>query len=160
MANDAFLKLQGISGSATDSKHKNWIEITSFSFSIQKPDDVLVKSTETKEGPHVSDVSISKKVDKTSPKLASAACDPTKSFTSATIALCGRCGNSMITVSTGGLPTYIEYKLTQVSIKSYTLNGGSGYATESLVLGFSEIEWKFTDGNITGKWSITDNEGS
>ena len=109
---------------------------------------------------HVSDVSISKKVDKTSPKLASAACDPEKSFTTATIALCGRCGPKALTVSVGGLPRYMEYKLTQVSIKSYSVNGGSGYATESLVLGFSEIEWRFTDGNITGKWSITDNKGS
>lgn len=160
MAGDAYLQLQGLSGSATDSKHNHWIEISSFSFSIQKPDDVLVKSTETKEGAHVSDVSISKKVDKTSPKLASAACDPEKSFTTATIALCGRCGPKAITATIGGLPRYMEYKLTQVSIKSYSLNGGGGYATESLVLGFSEIEWKFTEGNISGKWSVTDNTGS
>jgi type VI protein secretion system component Hcp len=52
------------------------------------------------------------------------------------------------------------YKLTQVSVKNYSLTGGGGYATESITLGFSEIEWRFTEGNIRGKWSVTDNTGS
>lgn len=162
MAGDAFLQIQGISGSATDSEHNHWIEISSFGFSITKPEYVLGKSsqTDTIEGAHVSDVHISKKVDKTSPKLASAACDPKATFNSATIALCGRSGPKAITVNVGGLPRYMEYKLTNVSIKSYSVSGGNGYATEELDLEFDEIEWTYTDGNIRGKWNLTDNTGS
>ncbi len=161
MSNDAYLKLSGVSGVATDSAHNHWIEITSFSFGIRGPSDSLVKSTDTnKEAPKPDDINISKKVDKTSPLLASAACDPTKIYPTATIALCGRSGPKALTVSIGGLPRYMEYELKQVSVKSYSLTGGSGYATESLTLGFTEVTWKYTDGNISGTWKHTDNKVS
>ena len=161
MASDAYLKLSGINGVATDSAHKYWIEITSFSFGITGPSDSLVRSTDTdKEAPKPDDISISKKVDKTSPALASAACDPTKVFPTATIALCGRSGPKVLTVYTGGVPTYMEYELKNVCVKNYSLTGGSGYATESLTLGFTEITWKYTDGNISGTWKHTDNKVS
>ena len=34
MAFDAYLKIDGIPGEALDSKHKDWIEITSYSFGV------------------------------------------------------------------------------------------------------------------------------
>ena len=160
MANDAFLELSGISGVATDSKHKNWIEITSFSFGITDPSDGLYRSDDTSNvvAPKPDPINIVKKVDKTSPLLASLACDPQQTAKTATIALCGRSGSKIVTVSTGGLPTYMEYELKGVLIKSYNLSGGSGYATETLTLTFTEIKWTYTDGNISGSWKHTENK--
>jgi polygalacturonase len=37
MAFDAFLKIDGIPGESTDDKHKDWIEILSYSFDIDQP---------------------------------------------------------------------------------------------------------------------------
>ncbi len=37
MAFDAFLKIDGIPGESTDDKHKDWIEITSYSQAIHQP---------------------------------------------------------------------------------------------------------------------------
>ena len=161
MANDAYLKLSGISGVATDSAHTHWIEITSFSFGIRGPDGLARSTDANKEAPKPDDISISKKVDKASPLLAKAAADPVKyGNKTATIALCGRSGPKVLTTSIGGLPTYMKYELKQVWIKSYTVTGGSGYATETLSLGFYSVEWIYTDGNISGKWDILKNEVS
>ncbi|MGK0309982.1 MAG: type VI secretion system secreted protein Hcp [Lentimonas sp.] len=159
MANDTFLKLSGISGSATDSKHKSWIEITEFSFNISKEEEFGKSTSDVKAGGDIQSVSISKKVDKASTYLADAACSPDKTFNSATVALCGQCGPKAITATIGGLPVYMKYTLTNVVIKSYTLTGGSGYATESLDLGFSEITWSFTGGG-KGGWKNTESEAT
>lgn len=159
MANDAYLKLSGISGVATDSKHNHWIELTSFGFGISGPSSDLTRSdnTSSTEAPRPQPISISKKVDKTSPLLASASCDPSKVFPSATIALCGRSGSKIITVDVGGLPRYMQYELKSVWISGYSLTAGSGYPTESMTLGFLEIKWIYTDGNISGTWKHTEN---
>ena len=37
MAFDAFLKIDGIPGESTDSKHKDWIEVLSYSTGITQP---------------------------------------------------------------------------------------------------------------------------
>lgn len=159
MANDAFLKLSGISGSATDSKHNHWIEITSFSFNINNEPDIGRSTEGVKEGADIKSVSISKKVDKASTYLADAACSSEKLFTTATVALCGQCGPKAITATIGGLPEYMKFTLTNVSITDYSFNGGSGYATETLTLRFSEINWSFTGGG-KGGWKNTESSAS
>jgi type VI secretion system secreted protein Hcp len=157
MANDTFLNLSGISGSATDLKHKQWIELTDFSFTISKEEEWGKSDAEVTQGANIESVSIGKKVDRASTFLANAACSPDKTFNSATVALCGQCGPKGMTATIGtigGLPVYMRYTLSNVFIKSYGLTAGTSYAAESLTLGFSKIIWTFTGGG-TGSWDVT-----
>jgi type VI secretion system secreted protein Hcp len=66
---DTFLKVDGIPGESTDSAHKNWIEIFSYSFGAT---NVASRGTLTGAGigkVSFSDLKVTKPVDSTSPKL-------------------------------------------------------------------------------------------
>lgn len=71
MAFDAYLKIEGIPGEALDSKHKDWIEIKSYSCAVHQ----TVSDTATSAGGATSgrstfnDLQITKYVDKSSSKL-------------------------------------------------------------------------------------------
>ncbi|MGZ4381571.1 MAG: Hcp family type VI secretion system effector [Gaiellaceae bacterium] len=66
MAYDAFLKIEGIPGESLDSKHKDWIEVLSFSWGVSQPHSSSGQFT----GHLVpEDFTFSHAVDKSSPKL-------------------------------------------------------------------------------------------
>ena len=64
---DAFLKLDGIPGESTDAKHKNEIVVESWSFGVAPR--VSATGQQTTARPCVSDIVITKHVDKSSPLL-------------------------------------------------------------------------------------------
>ncbi len=66
MAYDAFLKFEGINGESLDAKHKDWIEVLSFSWGVSQPHSSSGQLTG-----HVvpEDFSFTHAVDKASPKL-------------------------------------------------------------------------------------------
>jgi len=66
MAYDAFIKFDGIDGESLDAKHKNWIDVLSFSWGVNQPHAVSGQFTG-----HVvpEDFSFAHAVDKSSPKL-------------------------------------------------------------------------------------------
>lgn len=66
MAFDAFLKIDGIDGESRDAKHKNWIEVLSFSWGVSQPHSASGQLTG-----HVvpEDFSFTHAVDKSSPKV-------------------------------------------------------------------------------------------
>src|SRR5262245_28742776 len=76
MASDTFLKVDGISGESTDEKHKDWIEILSFTHGMNQPSSAA-SGTGGRSGARVSmsDFSVTKVADKSSPHLAQACCD-------------------------------------------------------------------------------------
>jgi|SRR2546425_4479044 len=67
MAFDAFLKIDGIPGESTDDKHKNEIEVLSFTFGISRKNE--------RSRPSAADFSVVKRVDTASPLLFDAACE-------------------------------------------------------------------------------------
>jgi type VI secretion system secreted protein Hcp len=74
MAFDCFLKLEGIPGESTDSKHKDEIEVLSFSWNLKQ---AIVEGGGSGGGAgktQHSDFSIVKHVDKASPVLMLAVC--------------------------------------------------------------------------------------
>ena len=71
-AYDAFLKIDGIPGESTDSKHEEWIEILSFSHGVSQPSTVVGGTTARCNH---QDFSIVKALDKASPKLALYCCN-------------------------------------------------------------------------------------
>src|ERR1035437_1938100 len=76
MAFDAFLKIDGIPGESTDDKHKDWIEIQSYSHGVQQSASSTASSSggASAERVNFNDLAVAKLVDKASPKLFEACC--------------------------------------------------------------------------------------
>ena len=74
---DAFLKIETIPGECTDDKHKDWIEILSYSHGVAQLSSGSVSSGGGRSAQRCDhqDFSISKALDKASPKLALSCCN-------------------------------------------------------------------------------------
>jgi len=164
MAFDAFLKIDGIPGESTDSKHKEWIEILSFHHGLSQPivSEASSHGARSSGRVDIQDARITKAVDKATPKLALACCKGTHVATVA-VEFC-RAG--------GEKQKYLEYKLSDVLISS-TSTGGTSKGNDALPLEevsfrFGKIEWTYTQlddkgsakGNVAAQWSLVENKGA
>jgi type VI secretion system secreted protein Hcp len=163
MAFDAFLKIDGVPGESTDDKHKDWIEVLSFNHGMSQPSSATASSAGggTTERVNISDFSITKHLDKASPKLYEL-CATGKHIANVTLELC-RAGGDKV--------KYMEVKMEQAIISSVAPGGSSGGAdnlpAESVSFNFGKIKWTYTQqkradgsggGNVTGGWDLTANK--
>ena len=137
MAFDAFLKIDGIPGESTDDKHKDWIEILSFSYGVTQKRSPTPGGASA-ERADFADLSIVKALDKASPKIF-AACASGKHLRTVTVELC-RAGGDKV--------KYMEYKLSNCIVSSYR-PGGSAQGVETLPLeevafNYGKIEMSYT----------------
>jgi type VI secretion system secreted protein Hcp len=139
MAFDAFLKIDGIPGESNDSKHKDEIEVLSFSFGISRQNE--------RGRPSIADFSIVKTVDTASPLLFDAACqgDSIKS--------------ALFTARKAGekQQEFIKITFEEVIISSVQHSGApgtDGVPMESVSLDFRSLEMEVfkqkEDGSIGG----------
>jgi type VI secretion system secreted protein Hcp len=164
MAFDAFMKISTIPGECTDDKHKEWIEILSFSHGVSQLASGSKSSggAQSSQRAEIHDFSCVKALDKASPKIALA---------------CAK-GDHIPEVlfhlnrATGEKTKYMEYKFTDVMFTSYR-PGGSSAGGESLPLEeisftFAKIEWTYTEadhktgkpkGDVKTWWSLDENKG-
>lgn len=159
---DAFLKIDGVEGESTDSKHKNEIEVLSFHWGVTQAVTGTVSSAGTFSGQRadLSHLACVKQFDKASPKLAQA-CAAGDHFKSAVLTLC-RAG--------GDKQPYMEYKLSDVLISSVQVGGSGqgegGVPTEEVSMAYAKIEMAYTRvgtdgkpaGNVTGGWDLAANK--
>ena len=159
MAFDAFLKIDGIPGESTDDKHKDWIEVLSFSHGMSQPSSATDSSAGggTTERVNVSDFSVVKHLDKASPKLAELCCTG-KHIATVTLEL-NRAGGDKL--------KYMEVKMEQVVIAGVSPAGGPDFPTESVSLNYGNIKWTYSQqkrpdgsqaGQTTGGWSLTEHK--
>ena len=163
MAFDAFLKIDGIPGESTDSKHKDWIEILSFSAGITQPTSGSASTAggATAERANFTDFSIVKALDKASPKIALACADGTH-IKQVTLELC-RAGGDKV--------KYMEYKLSNCVISSYrpggSSQGGEALPLEEVSFNYGKIEWTYTQqkradgsggGQVAAGWNLEQNK--
>jgi type VI secretion system secreted protein Hcp len=153
-----FAKFEAINGESTDEKHKDWIEIHSFEFSMAVPGSATGTSR-TRGDVVANDIFITKSVDKSTPKLMEA-------LTRNTVI-----GEVIIEVvrPTGDKDTFYRYKLTNVLVTSYQSGGEATGLTvgDVLSLNFEEIKVTYTEfdestgsmkGNIEWTWRIEEAE--
>ena len=131
---DAFLKIAGAPGESTDSKHEGWIEVLSFSWGVSQPSSAGLPTSDRSDH---QDLSITKALDKASPKLALFCCAHTP-ITSATLEL----------IWVGGANTiYLRYTLRDCIISSVKPSGGKGVADvlpmEEVSFNYGKIEWDY-----------------
>ena len=163
MAFDAFLKIETIPGESTDSKHKDWIEILSYSHGVsQTPSGSLSSGggASSQRCDHAP-MTITKALDKSSPKLAEACCKG--DHISEVIVSLNRAG--------GDKEQYMQYKLMDVLITDVSPSGAAkGNETlplETVSFVYGQIEWTYTqqklaDGTAGGKvasgWDLRENK--
>jgi type VI secretion system secreted protein Hcp len=162
MAFDAFIKIDGVPGESTDDKHKDWIELIGYAHGISQPASSTVSTAggATAGRVNMQDFSITKFLDKASPKLAELCCTG-KHIKDVTIELCRAGGDKL---------KYMEIKMEEVIIASVGANGapkGENFPTETVGFNFGKIKWTYTQqkradgsggGNVTGGWDLTKNK--
>ena len=164
MAFDAFLKIDGIDGESQDDKHKNEIEILSFSFGAHQPSAGARSSGGAASGQRVDlqDFSVVKTIDKASPKLFLHCCNG-KHIKAVTVQLCR---------ATGDKAKYAEYKMEDVIVSSVrpggSAQGGEPLPLEEVSFNYGKITWTYTAtdhktgkgaGDVKADWDQVANKG-
>jgi len=160
MAADNFLKIDGIKGESTDDKHKDWIEVLSYTWGVAQ----MASATASSSGggavqrADFQDLTIVKLMDSASPLLFLNCAEGTH-IDEVVLELCRAGGNKL---------KYMEYKLKDVVISSVSVGGGGGgEPTESVTFNYAEIRVTYTKqkrkgggagGNIPAGWSLHKNK--
>ncbi len=141
-----FIKIDGIEGEATDSQHKNWILADSASLPIFRSiPSGAVDQQRTKGETSLGDISMTRQLDKSSPKLFEATA-------------LGKFNKEVLihftTTTDGKTDTYLTWKLENVIFTGYSVHGnstGEPLPSEQVSLNFTKITYTYTEfDNKTG----------
>ena len=164
MAFDCFLKIATLPGECTDDKHKDWIEVISYSHGVSQRSSGSVSSGggRTAERADHADFSIVKTLDKASPKL-HLLCSNGEHITDVTLELCRAAGNK---------EKYMEYKLEDVAVTSvrpgHSKGGGESLPLEEVTFSYGKITWTYVEtdhktgkpkGNVVAHWHLHEGKG-
>lgn len=153
---DYFLKIEGVPGESSDSKHKDWIDIQSYSFGATQTASSGGGGGAGKV--KIQDLMITKPFDKSSPQLFIDTASG-KHYPSATLELVNTAKSK---------ETYMIITMKDVIITSYSTGNSGGEApTEQLSFNFAKIELEYKQGGSSVKagWDVklnkkTDTSGS
>ena len=128
---DAYLYIEGVKGDATDARHRDWIEISSFQWGVGRGISSPMGGSADRESsaPSVSEIVVTKTSDRASPLLsrcAATACH----YRSAVLEMRRPGGDNRMT----------RYMLSNVIIGGYHMSSGGDRPTESLSINFTKIE--------------------
>jgi type VI secretion system secreted protein Hcp len=153
-----YAKIGDIEGESTEGGHDKWINIESINAPISRSIVDGAKDQERARGTTtLSDIVLSRPLDKSSVKLAEA-CAKGIFFPEVEIHLSTQVKEKE--------EPYLKYKLKDVIVTSYNFSGyatGSPSPTETITLNFTEIEWTYVvvdpktgdkKGNVPGKYSL------
>jgi type VI secretion system secreted protein Hcp len=158
MATEMFLEIAEVPGESQ--KKTNAIDIESWSFGAANPTTVSRGKGSAEGVVSVSEMTISKVLDKASTKLFNQCCAG-KHFATATIT----CRESKGDATT--MLDYLVIKLTQVFINNFSWSSGGMKASESIALSFGKIEMTYKIQNADGSeaaggdgaWDVRTNQG-
>jgi type VI secretion system secreted protein Hcp len=143
MAVDMFIKIDDIKGESIDHKHKDSIQVLSWSWGLSQ-------SGSTHSGPgggsgkvNVQDLSFTKHVDTASPNLIKMCCNG-KHFKSALLT---------VRKAGGAEVEYLKIKLSDILISAVSTGGSGGEdrLTENVTLNFGKFEVTYTGQDKEGK---------
>ncbi|MCB9845594.1 MAG: type VI secretion system tube protein Hcp [Phycisphaeraceae bacterium] len=163
---DAFLKVSTIPGESTDDKHKDWIEILSFSHGLtQQISGVSVSTGGGRSGQRCDhgDFSIVKALDKATPKL-NLACSNGEHIPTVEVTL-----NRAAKDKT----EYYRFKFEDVLVTRVAIGGsaqgGEGLPLEDVSFAYGKVTWTYQEtdhktGAVKGKveswWDLHSNKGA
>jgi type VI secretion system secreted protein Hcp len=134
---DMFLKIQGVTGEAADADHKGEIDVVSWSWGMQAPTSMPGQGTGKAS---ISELSIVKRVDQSSPTLMSY------------IRSHKEVAKAALTVRKAGTTPleYFRIELEKVRLNSLNVGSEESELTEHLSLGFEKIRVTYTPQGATG----------
>jgi type VI secretion system secreted protein Hcp len=138
-----YLKIEGIKGKVTAKGHEDWIDVSSVQWGVGRAISSAVGTSADREAskPSISEVSVTKLMDESSPHIFTEAC--VGKGKKVTIDLC--------TVGTDKINTYMTYELEDCMISGYSVSSGGDRPSESISLSFTKMTMKFTPYDNTGK---------
>jgi len=152
----AYLKMGDIKGETTEKNHSEWIDVLSFSHSMENAVSTSSSGGSRSVGKaFLTDLVITKTLDKSSPLIA-------KSLTSGSII-----PSVELHLTNGAGVIYLKYELEKVIISSYSMSGGdSDYRpTESISLNYAKIKMIYSEitssgqkGDIVFGWDVIENK--
>ena len=156
-----FIDIKDIEGDSDIAGFEKKIEVLSFSHGVaaQITGDVS-NENRTSGRPMHQDFTISKYVDKATPKLNQKCCEG------------ANLGLVTITVGrndAGTILPFMVYILKDVVLSNVSIGGGTGgKPVETLSLNYSAVEWKYVvqkqeggkEGEVVGKWSVAQNKSA
>ena len=130
-----YIKIGDIKGNVTAKGHEDWIEVESAQFGIGRSIPMAVGTVSNREASHpsLSEVSVVKKMDDSSPYLFQEAC-------------VGKSAKVLIHVTKTGekaLDNIVEYTLEHSMISSYSVSSTGEKPHESLSFSYTKIEMKY-----------------
>jgi type VI secretion system secreted protein Hcp len=140
LAVDAFLKVDQIPGESADAKHKEWIDVISWSFGETQSATAAGRSAggASAERVKMQDFKITMRMSKASPKLFESGANG-KRIKEVQLDVCK---------SGGAKERFLNIKLTDVIVSSLvnlgSSGGGDAYPTEEIMFNFGKIEITYT----------------
>ncbi len=159
MATSTYLQIEPIKGESTDEKHKDWIEVESFSHNLSQPMSGPSgtggrAAARADFGPFV----VMKSIDKASVDL-NLHCAQGKHIAKLVLEVCQETGEKVC---------YLKYELENVMVQSVSISGGGSMRpSESVVFVYDKIAWTYTpvknDGSADTavgpkKWNLETNK--
>jgi len=155
---DFFVKIQGITGESKDSKHKDWIDVLNFSYSVSQSSSSFTGGGSGVGKASFDSLSFTHYVDKTTPVLFKY-CAEGKHIPSVELSACK---------SGGGQQEYLHLTLTDVIVTHAGPTGSSDDARvkETVSLSYAtikvEVKEQKADGSVgaavTGAWDVKGNK--
>ena len=133
MADDYFLRIDGIQGESPDPKHKGEIEPIAFDWGLLNASSPVGGGGGGAARPDFKDLSFTMLVSKASPQLF-IACASSKHFKNATLT---------VRRATKGEPEYLTIRLDDVVVTSFAEVGTGEALEEAVSLGFRRIELEY-----------------
>ncbi len=133
-----YMQIDGIKGSVTETKHKDWIQLNSFQWGVGRAISSPVGNTSDRESsaPSLSEISVTKELDIASVGLfhmslgGAEGKDVTLDFVQTGTKEAGR--------------VYLQLKLSQVLISGYSVSSGGDRPSESVSLNYTKIHEEYT----------------
>lgn len=160
----AYIKFDGVDGEAKDKDHRGWSDLLSFSQAMHQPGGGATGATRRRGDVILEDITVTKELDKSSPKIAEAVCKG-KVYPKIEIELTRD--------TEAGRVTYYRYELKNVLVTSYSVgtsasSGGEAVPMESFSLNFEEIKVTYTEndykgkkkGNVEYSWKVEEGEAA
>jgi len=143
-----FLKLDGIDGSSTDSKHDKWIEVLSWSWGSSNQKAMGSSSRPARGNTDVQPLTFNKDLDASSPVLMNK-CQAGAPLKTAELHITRQLDDGK-----GTVVPYYKIKLHDVFVQNYQVSGQGGdyeSTNEGVTLTFSKVEYEFIKQDKAGK---------
>lgn len=136
-----YMEIEDITGNVTEEGHADWIEVDSLQWGVGRAISSAIGRSSDRESsqPSISEISITKLMDESSPDLFTEAC--TGDGKTVTIDFC-KTGTEV--------ETYMQYELENCMISGYSVSSGGDRPQESISLSFTKITMTYTPTEIDG----------